>query len=108
MLQRQFRLPASTRLKHPVTYRTSLFMLKVTKTENADSRFGFIVRKAVDKRAVIRNRIRRLFRSCIEDLREQIAPGYDMLFFLEKDIMDKHQGVLKKELESFLQGKKLL
>lgn len=53
------------------------------------SRFGFTVKKSVDKRAVVRNRARRVLRSCIEELLENIASGYDMLFMLEKGIIGK-------------------
>jgi ribonuclease P protein component len=108
MLPREYRLPATTKLSHARYLKTSLFGVKYAQNEMPVSRFAFVVRKSVDKRAVARNRIRRVFRSCIEELREQIVSGYDMLFFLEKGIIDKQQVDLCLELQKILQQQHLL
>lgn len=108
MLAREYRLPPTTKLIRAQFVRTPLFGFKYTKNTLKVSRFAFVVRKSVDKRAVVRNRIRRLFRSCIEDFRNQIVPGYDMLFFLEKGIIDKQQQDLCREIKDFLHQKHLL
>jgi len=108
MLPKQYRLPANVRLKNPSSLSTPNFLLKVSKNDSPSSRFGFVVRKAVDKRATVRNRIRRLFRSCIEEMREEIHPGSDMLFLLRIGILEKQREALYNELHSFLQDKKLL
>lgn len=108
MLSKEFRLPSSIKLSHTRFFRNALFGVKYASNDLSVSRFGFVVRKSVDKRAVARNRIRRLFRSCIEELREKIVPGYDMLFFLEKGIIDKTQGDLCQELEEIFKQQKLI
>lgn len=108
MLARQYRLPATTKLSRARFAKTESFSLKYAANTLPVSRFAFVVKKSIDKRAVARNRIRRVFRSCIEELREQIVPGYDMLFFLEKGIIDKQQADLCKELHKFLQHGQLI
>ena len=108
MLSREYRLPATTKLIQARFVRTPLYGMKYAQNELAVSRFAFVVRKTVDKRAVARNRIRRVFRSCIEEMLEQIVPGYDMLFFLEKGIINKQQPELCEELQQFLQQKHLI
>jgi len=108
MLAREYRLPATTKLSQARFGRIAFFSVKYAKNELPSSRFAFIVRKTVDKRAVVRNRIRRVFRSCIEELQEQIIPGYDMLFFLEKGIMDVTRAELLKEVTTFLEGARLV
>ena len=108
MLPREYRLPATTKLSPARYYRSNLFSFKYTQNNLPVSRFAFVVRKTVDKRAVSRNRIRRVFRSCIEELREDILPGYDMLFFLEKGIIDRQQRDLCQDLRTVLQLQKLL
>jgi len=108
MLSREYRLPATTKLIHARFTKTSLFSIKYAQNNLTVSRFAFVVRKSVDKRAVVRNRIKRVFRSCVEELRTTIVPGYDMLFFLEKGIMDKQQKDLCRELEEFFQQKQLI
>ena len=108
MLAREYRLPATTKLIHATFARSPLFGLKYVKNSLGVSRFAFVVRKSVDKRAVVRNRIRRVFRSCIEELQKQIVPGYDMLFFLEKGIIDITRADLLKEIKKNLDEKRLL
>lgn len=108
MLAREYRLPATTKLIHAQFTRTSLFGLKYTQNNLSVSRFAFVVRKSVDKRAVTRNRIRRVFRSCIEELLLQIVPGHDMLFFLEKGIIDVTRAEVLKEVSRTLAEKRLL
>ena len=108
MLAREYRLPAHIKLSHTRFFRTSLFGVKYTRNELSVSRFAFLVRKSVDKRAVVRNRIRRVFRSCIEELLNQIPPGYDMLFFLEKGIIDSTREEVLREIGKALSEKELL
>lgn len=107
MLSREHRLPATTSLFHAHYGRTPLYGVKYAQNNLQISRFAFVVRKAIDKRAVVRNRIRRVLRSCVEELLEGIIPGYDMLFFLEKGIIDKQQADLCRELKVFLKQKNL-
>ncbi len=108
MLQSQYRLPANIRLKNPSFFRAQYFSLKVGENGLSQSRFAFVVRKSVDKRAVIRNRIKRVFRSCIEEMLGQIQEGKDMLFFLEKGIIDERHENLLEELKRIFADKKLL
>ena len=108
MLAREYRLPATSKLSRAAYEKTELFALKYCKNNESRSRFAFVVRKSVDKRAVVRNRIKRLFRFCIESQLGQIVSGYDMLFFLEKGIIDKQQADLCQEIRTFLQQKHLI
>lgn len=108
MLPKQYRLPSSTRLKQARFYKTALFSVKVAPNNLEQNRFAFLVRKKVDKRAVVRNRIRRVFRSCIEEMLSELQPRQDMLFLLERGIMDKPREELFQELKAFLQEKHLL
>lgn len=108
MLPRQNRLPASVRLKSAGFYKTSLFTVRFAKNELPYNRYSFVVRKALDKRAVYRNRMRRVFRSCIEEMLEQICQGYDMLFLLEKGIIGISREEQYKEIEKFLIVKHLI
>ncbi len=108
MLQRQHRLPAQIKITHSLFYRTDLFVLKVAKNNLPESRYGFLVRKAVEKRATKRNRIRRRFRACVEESLEKITGGHDMLFMLEKGIIEKQKAELQEELMLFFEKKNLL
>lgn len=108
MLQKQYRLPAAIRLKSPSSFSTQTFFLKVGKNDLSLSRFGFVVRKSVDKRATARNKIRRVFRSCIEEMLPEIKQGYDMLFLLKGQLLEMKREDLYNELHAFLKEKNLL
>jgi ribonuclease P protein component len=108
MLHKQYRLPATTRLGNATTFTTHLFILKVKKNDLTHNRFGFVVRKTVDKRATERNRIRRVFRSCIEEMLPQFSLGHDMLFLLKRPILEMERDALYNEVHSFFREKHLL
>lgn len=108
MFARKYRLPAFIRFPRNTMIVTSDYVLKFRKNNLPYSRFGFIVRKALDKRSTHRNRIRRQIRSCVESLQDQILPGYDMLFLLKQGIMGKTRGELFDELRQTLEKHQLL
>lgn len=108
MLKKEFRLPAHSRLIQPKTIRSSTFLLKFASNEEKVSRYGFVIGKKKEKRAVGRNRARRKFRACIEQISSEIKPGYDILFFLERGIIEKKHEDLLQEIKTVLQSKKLL
>lgn len=108
MLDKQYRLPAAVRINSPQSFATQTFFLKVGRNDLAFSRFGFVVRKSVDKRATARNRIKRVFRSCIEEMLPEIKHGHDMLFFLKGRVLEMNREELYNELHAFLKEKQLL
>lgn len=67
-----------------------------------------IVSKKIDKRAVERNRLKRLIRSCLEDMQIKLKPGYDMLFILRKEALGKKRTQLYQEVESAMKAKKIV
>jgi ribonuclease P protein component len=108
MLSREYRLPARVKLIKARYVKTPLFSVRYVPNSLPQSRFAFLVRKTVDKRSVVRNRIRRVFRSCVEEMREDIASGVDMLFFLEKGIMEIKQKDLCLEIQKVLRQQNIL
>jgi ribonuclease P protein component len=108
MLQKQFRLPPTVRLLHPKTRKKSVFICKYADNGLPYNRYGFIIRKAVEPLASHRNRIRRLVRSCIEELHPELKAGYDMLFLLEKGIIEKTRETLLQEVSQLFHEEQLL
>lgn len=88
MLKRQNRFPKG-HVKTEKTLNSQDYVLKIAKNKKSLSRFAFAVPKKIDKRATVRNRIKREFRRCIEERLEEIATGYDFLFTIKNDIQDK-------------------
>ena len=52
------------------------------------SRFGFVASTKFDKRAVARNRARRLLREAVRERLEMIKPGFDIILIAKKPIKD--------------------
>lgn len=107
MLKRVYRLPALQKPKNASYFKSAFFSLRITKNDLANNRYGFVVKKALDKRSVVRNRIKRVFRSCIEEMADDIKNGYDMLFIPEKGIIGKGRKEVLIELNKFLTEKNL-
>lgn len=72
------------------------------------TRFGFIVSTKIDKRSVVRHRIKRLLSEAIRFNLEKIKPGYDLVFLAKKEIIGKSFEEVKKEVESRLSRTDLL
>lgn len=84
MLKRKYRLTARTRWSGK-SIKTPFFILKVAQNGLLYNRFSFTVSKKVDKRAVVRNRVKRRLRSCIEGIFDDLKKGYDMVFLIKKE-----------------------
>lgn len=84
MLPKSYRLPHSIRLVRSKTFNHPLFLLKYTTSTNETPRFGVVISKKIDKRAVKRNRMRRLLHTFIQDNLSLFPPGYDYLFIVTR------------------------
>ena len=101
MFKRQNRLPWG-RLNGASSFSAPFFILKVKENNFGTNRFGIVVSKKIDKRAVVRNRIRRLLRGILLTLNSKMTPGHDMLFIVRRGISgsEGHQvdSLIKKVL----------
>lgn len=104
MLKKAFRLNKKTGV-FGQSFTAPFFSVRIKKNNLSHNRFGFIVSKRIDKRAVVRNRLKRVFRSNIEDSLEQMRNGYDMLFILRKQVAQKTREEMRSALTSFLKSK---
>jgi ribonuclease P protein component len=102
MLKRTFRFKAQNRLNHPASFTTPSLLVKFSSNQLPYSRFGFIISKKVDKRATVRNRVKRMIRSCIEASLPQIKSGYDMLYIIRKQAADQTRDQICQEVQTTL------
>jgi len=102
MLQRKFRLPSFVRFTHAHAITTPFFSIKFCKNGLPISRFGFIVSKKVDKRAVVRNRVKRQVRHAVEQMLLEIMQGYDILFILRRSCIQQDTSVISQEVKKTL------
>lgn len=73
------------------------FILLATKRNDSLSRLGLIVAKKNEKRAVGRNRIKRLVRNSFRHRKEDLA-GYDIIFLARHGIKELDNSVLSKRI----------
>lgn len=103
MFKRQNRLPRGVRFYNSSFLSAPLFVLKVKKNGLMRNRFGISVSRKIDKRAVIRNKIKRIFRETLIVLDKNLTIGNDMLFIIKKEIVGKTKEqinlLIVKELE---------
>lgn len=103
MFKRENRLARDARLNNFYLSSAPEFVLKERKNELTRNRFGIIVSKKIDKRAVVRNKIKRIFRSSLVDLNKNMTVGHDILFIVRIGILNKTKeeiyALIKQALE---------
>lgn len=67
----------------------SQFVLKSKKNGLELNRFGIVVSKKIDKRAVERNRVKRMFRDALVNLNNNMLSGHDILYIVRIGIINK-------------------
>lgn len=102
MFAKKFRLSSNRKIFALKTIPTPLFILRIAKNNLFYNRYGFVVSKKVDKRAVVRNRLRRQFRSLLEEKNLQLPQGFDFLFSLRKEIALQKRSEMEKQLSDVL------
>ncbi|MCL4353710.1 ribonuclease P protein component [Patescibacteria group bacterium] len=97
MLKKKYRL-SSRGAPLGRSFSSAFFSLKAGGNGLLYSRFVFAVSKKIDKRSVVRNRLRRIFSSIIQDIFDRIKPGYDMKFVIKREMAGKK----RKEILPFV------
>lgn len=109
MLPRTHRLPS---LEIPTLMRNGKRISKngvtlIYRTQNSElrtqpPRFAFIVSTKVDKRAVVRNRMRRLMSESVRHQMEKISPGLDGIFIGSKALIGLTQEQVKVRVHDLI------
>ena len=103
MLPQKYRLPGNQIpevLKKGKRFSFPLFNLVLLKPQTSNlkpqiSRFAFVVSTKISKKAVLRNRTKRLTAESVRLLLPQIKKGYDIIFFAKKPLKEeKLQDIL--------------
>jgi ribonuclease P protein component len=85
-----------------------LLILAWTANDVAQLRIGFVVGKRISKRAVDRNRLKRLLGEAIRPLLPDIAPGWDIVLSARKDTLAADLHMLEQDIPALLRRAKLL
>ncbi len=74
------------------------FTLKYKPNKLEHSRFGFVISTKIDKRATVRNRLKRQIREIIRLKLAKIPQGYDIMLVPKKAALDLNYEQLDNEL----------
>lgn len=86
MFKRKHRIDRTLFAKNHLKIHTPSLILLFIKNGLPYSRFGVVVSKRVDVRAVGRNRVKRMVRECLQELSQKIRTGYDMIIVVKKEL----------------------
>ena len=79
------------------------FIFKSKKNGLTLNRFGVVVSKKVDKRAVIRNKIKRIFRNTLFNLNGNMILGHDILFIVRLGALNKRGAEIKLVIKNAIE-----
>ena len=106
MLKRENRIRlrkefAEIKNKGKILY-SPLFGFLTYKENDDQKKFGFIVSKKISKKAVDRNKIRRILSEVVRENLEKFENGTRIIFLTKKEILGKKMKEIEKEVEKFM------
>lgn len=107
MLKKVNRLSTFGSIKNLKSVPTPYFVLKYKKEEAGVAKFGFIVSKKIDKRAVVRNKIKRVLQEAVRENLERIYP-YTFLIIAKKEIINESFEKIENTMSEVLKKEKLI
>jgi ribonuclease P protein component len=85
-----------------------LLILAWASNDVAQLRIGFVISKRISKRAVDRNRLKRLLSETIRPLLPELTPGWDIVLSARKDILTADLHTLEQDIPVLLRRARLL
>jgi len=102
MFKRENRLVPEVKFNNSNLIANPQFILKEKGNGLSINRFGIVVSKKIDKRAVARNRIKRFLRTTLVNLYGKMSTGHDILIIVKKEILSKTKEENQLAIENAL------
>ena len=99
MLKRENRLSRIVRIAGERKYFSYLFQIRVSESKDSQAKFGFVVSKKIDKRAVVRNRTKRVLRDAAGKFLG-ILGGKNIVVVAKKSLSSKEKEEVIKEFKN--------
>lgn len=84
------------------------FILAYKNSIGPSSRIAITVSKKVDKRAVVRNTVKRRLREVFRTLKEQLSQNIDLVIIARKEALECNYDECARQISSALRSKRLL
>ena len=112
MLKKKFRLRKQKDFENVFDkgfyFSGNFLLLKTVKNDLPISRFGFIVSKKISKKAVRRNRVKRLLRESVRLTQKDIRAGFDAVFISKTGIVGKSFEEINSAVGELLKKSRLI
>lgn len=95
MLKKENRLSKFNKIINLKSITTPYFIFKYQKEDAGIAKFGFIVSKKIDKRATVRNKIRRKFQEVVRENIESVLPYTYLIVSKEKSKEESKENLSK-------------
>jgi ribonuclease P protein component len=102
MLKKQNRLGRLARKKEDKLFTFPLFNLRISDNGEKITKFAFIVSKKIDKRAVVRNRTKRVLRSAAEEIIKKYQMGKNIIIVSKKALVPGQKEEVESDLETII------
>ncbi len=89
--------------RHGQVVQTPFFFASILDGQKDGPKFAFVVSKKIDKKAVVRNKIRRYLSEAIRILMPQLKKDVYAVFFVKKEIKNLEFNQIKKEISKIYQ-----
>ena len=103
MLPKKYRLPGSRKLTNAQSISFPFFTVLIAPSTFPYSRFGFVVSKKVDSKAVVRNRLKRMLRQRVQDELSTFAINKDFLFLVKKNFSEEPAATITQNIQAVAQ-----
>ena len=89
--------------------KTPLFNLGcLVKRSDSPARFGFVASTKLDKRAVKRNKVKRVFRESVRAVLPRVKNGFDFVFWIKRKALEADSKEVQKTVEEALRKVEVL
>lgn len=108
MLKKRNRLSKPFAKKNALNFSSLLFSIKIYESKDELSKFSFVVSKKISKKAVIRNKTKRVLAKAAEQVIEKIKTAKDIVIIAKKELDFSQSEEATNLLEEALRKTKII
>lgn len=108
MLKRQNRLSKVVKKKTSNFLSSALFNIRISQNKEKESRFGIVISKKTSKKAVLRNKTKRILRNIITSNLDKIIKSKDIIIVVKKILNKGIKDQAEQELIELFKKAKII
>ncbi len=113
MLPKKHKLKSNSKItqvfKNGKTVKSSFLFLRYRANQSKKTKAAFSIGLKYSKKAVARNKAKRILREAMHQFTEQVSAGYDLVFYFDKNFKDEFSlKIAEENMKACLSQAKLL